>query len=203
MKNPFKHLASNKGGGPEKADLSTVSAALAAGEITADDAVTMSAAVASAGMSATDLAKRLSDAKAAKAKADSEGGGEEDDPNREDDEEDDQEAVAAAVKAERARCCAIFASEHAADRIDMAASLAFTTDLTADQAVNLLSAAAKGRQQGGGSAKGFGELMRQFSPTVGSDDAPAPGAQGGDEAAKLAAEVLAAAGIAPVQPRRR
>jgi hypothetical protein len=65
-------------------------------------------------------------------------------------EEDDDEAVANAAKAgrtfERARCSAIFASPAAGVRPDIAAHLAFKTDMSAKAAVDLLTTTAQGHQ---------------------------------------------------------
>lgn len=58
----------------------------------------------------------------------------------EDEGEDDKQARAVRQK-ERERCAAIFASPAAAGRVEMAATLAFGTDLTAQQAIAVLETA--------------------------------------------------------------
>lgn len=57
-----------------------------------------------------------------------------------DEDEDDEKMRAGAVK-ERARCAAIFGSPAAARNVQMAAKLAFSTDLTAAQAIEVLQTA--------------------------------------------------------------
>lgn len=72
----------------------------------------------------------------------------EDDPDAEDDdddpdaeeEEDENKDVKKGRKAERQRCAAIFSSKHAAGRPDLAATLAFTTRLTAKEAIRVMRA---------------------------------------------------------------
>jgi len=63
---------------------------------------------------------------------------EDDDPDAEDEDESDKEKAARA--SERARCATIFGSKAAASRPDFAAHLAFETDMSAKQAVGMLSA---------------------------------------------------------------
>jgi hypothetical protein len=68
-----------------------------------------------------------------------------------DDEEDKKDARASAARArERARCAAIFATKAAATRPDVAAHLAFGTDLPRSAVINTLKAVAAGehREQG-------------------------------------------------------
>ena len=52
-------------------------------------------------------------------------------------------ACRAARTRERARCAAIFASEHATGRADLAANLAFNTDMTSKEAIGVLATAGK------------------------------------------------------------
>ena len=68
-----------------------------------------------------------------------------------DDKSDDEESSgkrgkkrASARRRERARCASIFASEHAAANVEMAAHLAFQTSLTRSQAIALLAKAPPG-----------------------------------------------------------
>lgn len=74
----------------------------------------------------------------AKAKGKAEGG---------DDEDEEGDKEKAARQSERARCAAIFASPAAGARPDMAAHLAFNTDLSAKAAVDMLGAFAAGGAQ--------------------------------------------------------
>lgn len=62
-----------------------------------------------------------------------------DDPDAEE-EEDENKDVKKGRKAERQRCAAIFSSKHAAGRPDLAATLAFTTRLTAKEAIRVMRA---------------------------------------------------------------
>lgn len=55
-------------------------------------------------------------------------------------EEDENKDVKKGRKAERQRCAAIFSSKHATGRPDLAATLAFTTRLTAKEAIRVMRA---------------------------------------------------------------
>lgn len=128
---------------------------------------------------------------AAKKKGDGEEGdddGEGDDDEDEDENEEAKKAAAviasASAKAERERCAAIFSSPEAEGRVALAASLAFETDLSAEQAVAIMKSTPKGQ-----AAKGdrFDQLMQSVrNPQVG-------GEQGGDEAMTDAAKLIASA----------
>lgn len=77
-----------------------------------------------------------------KAKADD--GDNDDDADAEDEDDEDQDEkkdVKKGRKAERDRCATIFASEHAAGRPALAASLAFNTSMPAKAAINVLAGA--------------------------------------------------------------
>lgn len=91
------------------------------------------------------------------------------------------DAVRQAALDERTRCATIFASPDAAGRVAMAASLAFETDLPAEQAIALLKTAPK---QGASLATRMGTVP---DPKLGSDGGNA-GNQ--DEASNLAASIL-------------
>ena len=116
------------------------------------------------------------DKKAKKAKSEDDG---------EVDEENDKEKEKAARKSERARCRAIFASEAAGSRPDVAAHLAFDTDMTIDAAVALLKVTASGQS----ARSGLSSRMSSVNlPSLGTDAAgPAPGSAGSVAAGILAA----------------
>tara|TARA_R110002110_G_scaffold64634_4_gene178575 strand:+ start:29 stop:592 length:564 start_codon:yes stop_codon:yes gene_type:complete len=73
-------------------------------------------------------------------------------------------------KRERERCAAIFASEHAAGREGLAATLAFTTSLTAKQAVVALQSTAPGK--GGGLAAAMAAHQNPNLGTGGGSETP-------------------------------
>jgi hypothetical protein len=62
------------------------------------------------------------------------------------DDKDDDEKMQAGARQERARCAAIFASPAAGQNVQLAAELAFNTELTAAQAVAVLEKAPAARQ---------------------------------------------------------
>ena len=98
-------------------------------------------------------------------------GGKEEQP----DDEDDKEK--AARKSERARCAAIFASASAGARPDMAAHLAFNTDMSASAAVDMLSAISAGSAV---QPRGLASRMAAVStPNVGASAPAGKGAAGG------------------------
>ena len=98
---------------------------------------------------------------------------EEDDDGDEDtdeDEDEDGDGRRMAVSQERARCRAIFAHPAAAGRADLAAHLAFDTELTAEQAIGTLQLSGK---PSGSLAGSLASRMRDTAiPSVGPD-APA------------------------------
>lgn len=80
-------------------------------------------------------------------------------------------AYAKGRTAERARCAAIFASEHASGRVELAARLAFATDMTAAAAIGVLEASPKA------SRAALADRMAQLPPEqirvpVGGPEAP-------------------------------
>lgn len=83
-------------------------------------------------------------------------------------EEDDDEKEKAARKSERARCRAIFSSEAAGSRPDVAAHLAFDTDMDASAAIKLLEVTAIG----GAVRPGLAQRMASVAlPRIGDDAA--------------------------------
>lgn len=108
--------------------------------------------------------------------------GEADDDKEADDESDKEKA---ARRNERARCAAIFASEAAASRPDMAAHLAFETDMTAKAAVKMLSTFAAGAAPARTSLASRMSTVKQVN--TGTGRAAAPGG-----ASAVAAQILAA-----------
>ncbi len=80
-------------------------------------------------------------------------------------------AFAEGAAAERARCAAIFGSKPAASRPDMAAHLAFNTDLDAKAAVAALDAAAVGHNPKGSLAN---RMTGVQVPAVGTDGGQRP-----------------------------
>lgn len=65
-----------------------------------------------------------------------------DEKDKDEDDKKTKKAVKAAVFGERARCAAIFSSPSAASRPDLAAHLAFNTDMTTSAAIDLLKVSA-------------------------------------------------------------
>jgi hypothetical protein len=98
-------------------------------------------------------------------------------------EEDDKEK--AARKSERARCAAIFASPAAGVRPDMAAHLAFNTDLSAKAAVEMLGAFAAGAAQPSNLASRMSGVK---TPNVGASAPAAKQATGAAAAANMIIE---------------
>lgn len=99
------------------------------------------------------------------------------------------DAAARARQDERARCAAIFADPAAAGRVAMAATLAFTTDLTAEQAVAVLKTAPAASAPAAPAGNPFAAAMGALgNPDVGTD---AAGGDGGDPQA-LVAQILKA-----------
>lgn len=132
------------------------------------------------------------DAKAKKAKKAKEDDEDETDAENDDSDEDGDDdedtdkdgAKKAGRKAERARCAAIFGAKSAGTRPDLAAHLAFNTDLSAKAAVALLDAAAIGHQP----TKGRRSLDERMSAVK----TPNPGQDGGQAPDANTAEGLAA-----------
>ena len=126
-------------------------------------------------------AKKAEDEDDEKDKAKSEG-----DKKEQPDDEDDKEK--AARKSERARCAAIFTSAAAGTRPDMAAHLAFNTDMSVSAAVDMLSAISAGSAV---QPRGLASRMAAVNIPNGGASAPAgKGAAGG--AAGAAAMIIEA-----------
>jgi len=105
--------------------------------------------------------------KKSKAKAD-----DEDETCAEEDDDDDEVAAAARAgrKAERARCRKIFSTQAAGLRPDVAAQLAFTTNLSSAEAIGVLEAAAAGKGVEVRATSRIHERMaRVAQPAVGQD----------------------------------
>lgn len=66
-----------------------------------------------------------------------------DDPNAEENNEDENKDVKKGRKAERDRCAAIFGSKYATGCPDLAATLAFTTTLSAKEAIRVMCASGR------------------------------------------------------------
>ncbi|MFZ6724701.1 hypothetical protein ACO0K2_04330 [Undibacterium sp. MH2W] len=113
---------------------------------------------------------------------------EDDDDSEKADDDDSAKAVKAARNSERARCAAIFASPAAGIRPDMAAHLAFTTNMSSASAIAMLEVAAKG-----GSATAD---KKSLANRMASVQTPNPGANAGSPSANpsqaLAQQILAA-----------
>ena len=150
------------------------------------------------GESDEDYEKRCEeDKKAKKAKkaedSDDAADAEADDKGEAGDEDDDTDSKEkAARKAERARCAAIFGSKAAASRPDMAAHLAFETDMAAAGAIKMLDAIAAGQPK----PSGLGSRMASVHvPKIGTDnDAPDANPTTAAGASALAASAILAAG---------
>lgn len=142
-------------------------------------------------MEEADEKEKEDDAKAAKAKA------EEDDEKKKDDEakaakaakaaEDDEgDKEKAARTAERARCAAIFAFSAAGVRPDVAAHLAFSTDMSSADAIAMLATVSAG----GTAPRNLASRMAAQPPLdVGPNGAAAPAA---GSAQGVAARIIAA-----------
>lgn len=130
---------------------------------------------------ATDPKKEAADGDETDGK---EGGGAEGD---EGEEEASAQAIATAVRQavadERKRCAAIFAAPAAAGNVPQACVLAFTTDLTAKQAVAVLSSGNASAPAKGGS----------LSAAMRSVQVPPLGGGGGDDGPDDAVKMLSAA----------
>lgn len=97
--------------------------------------------------------------------------------------------VAQARQDERARCASIFAAPEAEGRVQLAAQLAFTTDLSAEQAVGILKASPAATAPAAAPANPFAAAMGSVpNPQVGADAE----AGTGDDAQALVAQILKA-----------
>jgi hypothetical protein len=128
------------------------------------------------------------DEKGAKGKAAKDDEGDEEDEEDEDKDKaegDESDKEKAARQSERARCAAIFASPAAATRPDMAAHLAFNTDMGAKAAVEMLGAIAAG----GAAPRGLASRMAGVTiPNVGASAPAGKQATGAASAASMIIE---------------
>ncbi len=109
------------------------------------------------------------------------------DDDQDDDEEDEDKSAKAARRAERARCKAIFESPSAGVRPDVAAHLAFNTNMSSKAAIAMLETVAAG---GAAQPRSLAERMAKVKNTnVGADGGSAPGA---NTPAGVAAQIIAA-----------
>lgn len=96
-----------------------------------------------------------------------------DDPDAEEDDDEDKDEkkdVKKGRKAERDRCAAIFASQHAAGRPSLAASLAFNTNMPAKAAIGVLASSALETKPG---RRSLDERMEQVKNVkIGPDGSP-------------------------------
>ena len=149
------------------------------------------------GESDEDYAKRCEDEKAKKAKKAEKDDVSDDKPDEEDeagdnDDDDESRKDKASRKAERARCAAIFGCKASAARPDMAAHLAFETNMSASDAVKMLGAIAAGQPKPSGIASRMSSVN---VPVVGADEGERASAPtNATEAASVAASAILAAG---------
>lgn len=138
------------------------------------------------------------DAKKAKRKAKADD--DEDETCAEEDSDDDEVASAAAAgrRAERARCAKIFGSEAAGARPDVAAQLAFTTNMSSAEAIGVLNAVAAGHAAPAKASALHERMARVRQPDTGSD---APGAAEKPTGAKAAAASILAA-VEKARPKK-
>lgn len=100
-----------------------------------------------------------------------------DDDDDPDAEEDENKDVKKGRKAERQRCSAIFGSPHAAGRPDLAATLAFTTRLSAKEAIRVMRA--NGRTVTGTLMETTGPKRKTLQERMSTVKQPRVGANGG------------------------
>ncbi|MFZ6690237.1 hypothetical protein [Undibacterium sp. SXout20W] len=106
----------------------------------------------------------------------------EDDPD-ESEKDETAKAVKAARSSERARCAAIFKCDAAGVRPDMAAHLAFETNMSSAKAISMLNVAAAG---GATRSSGLASRMSTVkNPNVGSGASADPGPGGAQGAANF------------------
>lgn len=111
-----------------------------------------------------------------------------DDPDAEEDEEDENKDVKKGRKAERERCAAIFSSRHAAGRPDLAATLAFTTKLSAKEAIRVMRA--NGRTVMGAAVQ-LGQPKRQtLQDRMANEPHPKIGVNGGKSGGSTAEKMM-------------
>lgn len=110
----------------------------------------------------------------------------------EEDKEEQAKAVNAARAGERARCAAIFAAPEAAGKVQVAAELAFNTDLSAKEAIAIMKA-----MPAGSNAGRLAKAMESVTnPSLGADGGAGSTSGGGAGAGaeeKAANRIVAAA----------
>lgn len=119
-----------------------------------------------------------------------------DDPDAEDDdddpdaeeEEDENKDVKKGRKAERQRCAAIFSSKHAASRPDLAATLAFTTRLSAKEAIRVMSA--NGRVVMGATVELTQPKRQTLQDRMANEQQPKVGVTGGKKGNSTAEKMM-------------
>lgn len=104
------------------------------------------------------------------------------------DAEEDEKKEKAVRANERARCAAIFACAEAGTRPDMAAHLAFQTDMSAQAAVEMLRVSAAGAPRKTALAE---RMAQEQAPNVGSEGGEA--AADANSAKAIAARIIASA----------
>ncbi|HCC7945913.1 hypothetical protein [Citrobacter freundii] len=111
-----------------------------------------------------------------------------DDDDDADAEEDENKDVKKGRKAERERCAAIFSSRHAAGRPDLAATLAFTTKLSAKEAIRVMRA--NGRTVTGAAVQ-LGQPKRQtLQDRMANEPHPKIGVNGGKSGGSTAEKMM-------------
>lgn len=111
----------------------------------------------------------------------------EDDPDAEE-EEDENKDVKKGRKAERQRCAAIFSSKHAAGRPDLAATLAFTTRLSAKEAIRVMRS--NGRTVMGATVELMQPKRQTLQDRMSKEPQPRVGVTGGKKGGNSTAEKM-------------
>lgn len=133
--------------------------------------------------------KKPSGKKAKKARADDK------DSDGEDDEKEDGPSARAGAMRERRRCAAIFGSRHASGRPDLAAHLAFNTNMSAAEAIGTMKTLVGGEKAGARSARStLADRMQSESVPNPGQGASAPTGPKGLAAAMIAASKKAQGG---------
>lgn len=115
---------------------------------------------------------------------------EDDDPEKDDDEDElkGKSKAASARRRERARCAAIFSCEAGKKRPDVAATLAFGTDMKRSEAIKVLTAVADGTEPRG--SRFLSGMSQVRIPNPGQDSS---GQVNQNDPKVIAAQVIAAA----------
>lgn len=108
------------------------------------------------------------------AEDDDEADAEDGDDNDGDDEDEDRD-VKKGRRAERKRCARIFGSKHAANRVDLAASLALNSGMSSAEAIRILASTATSTPDASNRKRSLDDRMRALgNVTVGQDINNAP-----------------------------